>query len=230
MPQEIFYQETLTQGTAVIDLPEGGHRGRCYYSGEIAHGLGEGTVRLSFAAMDSQGYEDGPLEHTQILFGDSDTLEESVYVPGIPSFKLGAVLYPDRGTFRIGVRLLENTSCRQLGIAWWASRLEPKTLPSAILPETPLKELSMTAGLDDTADENAFFITNAPRVLRVRETFQFRLAMPKSGGTPEWEVREKGGGTITQEGIYTAPCVPGIFEITARLNGQLTSVYIMVRE
>ena len=127
MPQEIFYQETLTQGTAVIDLPEGGHRGRCYYSGEIAHGLGEGTVRLSFAAMDSQGYEEGPLEHTQILFGDSDTLEESVYVPGIPSFKLGAVLYPDRGTFRIGVRLLENTSCRQLSIAWWASRLEPKT-------------------------------------------------------------------------------------------------------
>lgn len=230
MAQEIFYQETLTQGTAEIALPDGGHRGRCYYSSDIVHGLGEGTVRLSFAVLDSGGYEDGPLEQTQLLFGDADALEESDYIPGIPSMKIGAVLYPQRGAFRIGVRLQGNTSCRRLSIAWWASRLEAKTRPAAILPETLISEAPLPSSLEGPADEDAFYIANAPRVLRVRETFRFCLQLPRSGGTPTWEVKESGGGTITPEGVYTAPSVPGIFEITARLGSQITSVYIMVRE
>ena len=39
MVQNVFFQETLTQGTAVIALDHGGYRGRCYYSAKIPHGL-----------------------------------------------------------------------------------------------------------------------------------------------------------------------------------------------
>ncbi len=226
MVQNVFFQETLTQGTAVIALDHGGYRGRCYYSARIPHGLGEGDVHLSFALIDPDGYEEGPVEGEQLLFGDMDAFSESSYIPGIPAVKIGAILYPKQGVFQIGVCLKENTSCPQLKIAWRASRLEAKSRPAAILPEPVMEE----EPLYQEADENAFYIANAPRVLRTGESFHFYLVMPKNGGTPVWTIREPFGGQITPEGVYTAPAIPGIFEIQASLNGQITSVYIMVRE
>ena len=227
MSQDIFFQETLTQGVATISLKGGGYRGRCYYSEKIAHGLGEGVVHLSFAVQDEAGYDDTPLNGPQLLFGDLSAFEESSYIPGVPAVKIGAVLFPEQGQFQIGVRLQENTPLSQLQIAWWASRLEPKTLPAVILPDTVLDEPD---ALLSKPDENAFFITNAPRVLRTGKQFAFHVAMPKVGGIPVWTVKEPGGGTITQDGVYTAPSVPGIFEIQAALGDQITSVYIMVKE
>ena len=58
MAQDVFFQETLTQGVSHIEFRGGGHRGRCYYSDKISHGLGEGTVYLTFAAMDEMGFEE----------------------------------------------------------------------------------------------------------------------------------------------------------------------------
>ncbi|MBQ7915643.1 MAG: hypothetical protein IJ315_02495 [Firmicutes bacterium] len=227
MSQDIFFQETLTQGITTIFLKSGGYRGRCYYSDKIAHGLGEGTVQLSFAVLDEAGYDNGPLNGSHLIFGDLSAFEESSYLPGVPAVKIGAVLFPEQGQFQIGIRLQENTPLSQLKIAWWASRLEPKTRPAVILPDTVLDEPDE---LLSQPDENAFFITNAPRVLRTGKQFSFHVAMPKAGGTPVWTVKEPGGGTITQEGVYTAPSVPGIFEIQASLGEQITSVYIMVKE
>ena len=230
MAQDVFFQETLTQGISRIQFSGGGHRGRCYYSDKIPHGLGEGTVYLTFAAMDEMGFEETPLSGTQLLFGDTAAFEESGYVSGVPLLRIGAVLYAEEGCFRIGVRLLENTSLTELKIAWRASRLDPKARPSALLPDTVLEEIPLTEDFSVPEDPAAFYITNAPRILRVEESFAFHLALPEGGGTPVWSVCENGGGTVTQNGVYTAPSVPGIFEVRAALNDQLTSVYIMVKE
>ncbi len=228
MPQDVFFQETVTQGTVTILLEGGGYRGRCFYSPKIPHGLGEGDVHLSLALLDPGGYEEGLVqgEDTQFVFGDVDAFSESSYIPGIPAVKLGAVLYRGQGVFQIGVCLKENTSCSRLQVSWRASRLEPKTRPAAILPEPVMEEQE----LREDVDENAFYIANAPRVLRTGESFRFYLVMPKTGGTPAWTIREPFGGSITPEGVYTAPSIPGIFEVQASLDGQITSVYIMVRE
>lgn len=228
MQQDSFYQETLTQGVALIEFGHGGYRGRCYYSEPIAHGLGEGTVRLSFAILDEAAYDNAPHTGSQLLFGDLSAFAESSYIPSVPNMKIGAVLFPDQGVFRIGVRLMENTAQKSVRIVWWASRLDAKARPAAILPDTVLEDPSEE--FSDQPDENAFYITNAPRVLRLRESFRFRLMLPKSGGTPVWTIKEAGGGTITPDGLYTAPSAPGIFEIQASLDDQITSVYIMVRE
>ena len=56
MPQDVFFQETVTQGTVTILLEGGGYRGRCFYSPKIPHGLGEGDVHLSLALLDPGGY------------------------------------------------------------------------------------------------------------------------------------------------------------------------------
>ena len=39
MPQDVFFQETVTQGTVTILLEGGGYRGRGFYSTKITHRL-----------------------------------------------------------------------------------------------------------------------------------------------------------------------------------------------
>ena len=89
MVQNVFFQETLTQGTAVIALDHGGYRGRCYYSAKIPHGLGEGDVHLSFALIDPDGYEEGPVEGEQLshLVKSMVQITGAAYV-GEPEFLL----------------------------------------------------------------------------------------------------------------------------------------------
>ena len=204
-------------GRMEIYLPRGGQPGRCYYSEETEHGLGMGPVRLSFAFGDPFAYQNGPLESEQLLFGSLNVFEESEYIPGMPPVDIGAILFQDRGTFKVGIRLGSSIPQKQIVIYWWAETLE---------------ELSRE---EETEAEEAeeFFIENAPKFLRRGMKYQFRCAMPSGcEGPVHWKVLGQGGGSIDRYGMYTAPDTQGVFQIEASLDDQekKTAVYIMIKE
>ncbi len=206
-------------GRMEIFLPRGGQPGRCYYSDETEHGLGPGPVRLSFAFGDAFAYQNGPLESEQLLFGSLNVFEESEYIPGMPPVDIGAILFQDRGTFKVGIRLASSIPQKQIVIYWWAETLEE------LEPEE--KDTPTEAATEE------FFIENAPKFLRKGMKYQFQCALPKGyDGPVHWKVLGQGGGSIDHNGMYTAPNVQGVFQIEASLDDQekKTTVYIMIKE
>lgn len=75
-----------------------------------------------------------------------------------------------------------------------------------------------------------FYIANPPKMLHPGWKYALWTNMDPRQVPIRWTV-EEGQGTITSFGEYTAPMVPGVYEVKAFRadNDQMTSVYIVVR-
>jgi len=98
---------------------------RDFYSEEIEHALGEGAVRFEVALSDEKE-EMAPPEmwdrRDAVYFGASEVFAKSEYDSGLPRVSIGTISYPKKGTFRIGVRVLQRTDRTRLRIRWWATK------------------------------------------------------------------------------------------------------------
>ncbi len=70
--------------------------------------------------------------------------------------------------------------------------------------------------------------------LTLREDYYFEPVFTGANDTGvRWSVREKEGGTIDENGMYTAPNIPGIYEIIAEstaYEGLMASAFAVVRD
>ncbi len=215
------YEKTTVRGRRAwgqlyLELQGMERSGRCFYTDVIDTGLGDGMIHLSFAVVDQGGYDQGLLSEGRLLFGDSEVFAQSSYVPGVPAVRLGAWVDPGTGEFRLGVKLLSHAAQCRLVIRWWAEKKEVDEAEQAD------EEIVVT---DD------FYIGNMPRIMKTGRKFQFSCVKPMEDDKVEWEVLSPGGGTIDRFGMYTAPDLPGIYQIQARLpeRGMETSIYLMVK-
>lgn len=97
----------LSQGIAVVEMPDGGKEGHTYRSGEIAHGLGLGNVQIHLEVI----ADDYSYSGAEDVFGQEEKPVEA-----------GARLSRSAGTFIIGVRALGNLKRREIQVAWTALR------------------------------------------------------------------------------------------------------------
>ncbi len=99
-----------------------------YYTSEIEHGLGIGPVAIQLGIEEhNEGMlEDIKMQAEQIFYGDPGVFKGSEYEGSIPRFSTGAVVYPDNGTFRIGLRFESNTRKPIVNIRWWAWKINEK--------------------------------------------------------------------------------------------------------
>lgn len=187
--------------------------GRCFYTERIDTGFGPGIFHVSFALVDDDGYDNGFLTMGRLLYGDSEVFAQSSYIPGVPKVKIGVYADPIDGTFRMGVMLTDRTVRCRLTIRWWAERIK-----------VPEEEKAETETVD-------FYISNAPKSLRVGQKYQLTCVLPSAGSRIKWEVLTEGGGEITPYGMYTAPQTQGIYQIRATLEEtqQTAAMYLMVR-
>ncbi|MEI7027496.1 hypothetical protein [Paenibacillus sp. y28] len=97
---------------------------KSFFSAEIAHGLGDGQVLLTVGMEDAGADPISELSarHGSVYYGDEDVFAGSEYDPGLPAVSIGTVVYPNRGTFRIGVKLKQTTELTSLRLRWWAVR------------------------------------------------------------------------------------------------------------
>lgn len=199
MLKEYSNKNLIKSGMEEIDLGLGGKNGKAYFSGEITHGLGVGEVCINIAieADDGQGmFELGQYQ----VFGDSSVFEKTSFETTLPRLSMGVVNYTQKGTFRVGVKLLENTKLNSLKIKWWAfrdsesSRIAAKGLVSGIK------------------------LYVQPNTVTIEPRGQVQLSAVIQGtnhANVRWYVKENDGGNINENGVYTAPSKEGVYEAIA---------------
>ncbi|PKM76301.1 MAG: hypothetical protein CVU90_13260 [Firmicutes bacterium HGW-Firmicutes-15] len=107
-------------GVVEFDLEVTPRAAKSYFSDEIDHGLGTGLVHIITGVEESTEEEvlRSPQHCEQIFFGDYDIFQKSEYESLAPRMDIGTVLYPERGSFRIGIRC-QTPSVTKVRIRWW---------------------------------------------------------------------------------------------------------------
>ncbi len=188
----------VASGVVTIPMGIGGREGARYFSNEVVHGLGLGRIRVDLS-IDTEEAQ---------YFGSGEIFEDMKV-----RAEMGVKANCERGSFVIGVRLLESTSAENVKIRWFAEKL----------PETK----------ENSNEQHIRIIPDKPE-LRCMQSRYFRTETENlSGATILWEVCTPEGGTITRDGMYTAPDTEGIYEIRAfcQENPKVcSSVFVIVRE
>ena len=188
----------MAEGVVRIDLGIGGKRGQRFYSHEIFHGLGLGPVSVELAIQ----------EEDMLCWGSCEVFEQMEI-----RAELAAKADISKGSFVIGLRLLEASSSQTAVIHWKAVMAEHK---------------------EEEILEKRIYILPGKLELHVRESCYLEAVcegMP--GAQVVWNTAGMNQGFVSQDGMYTAPNLPGVYEVTAECQGQpeiRASLFIIVRE
>ena len=194
IPSPEQYDYAVAHGMVEMALPGGIRVNSRIYSEEIAHGLGNGAVdvRLSVEFADRESGE------TALLCGNSEVFKSKAVKISPPWVEAAAVVYPERGTMRIGLWLHDTVDGNLVRVHYFAQKPERDT--SRILSQRRVS-LSVTPEFSR---------------LSCRGKLQFQADVVGSEDkSVTWAVREENGGAIDRNGLYQAPELPGTYEITA---------------
>ena len=97
----------IASGSSRIYFNAGGRKGERFFSDEIVHGLGLGSVTIILAVSQANS----------MTFGSTEVFENQD-----PMAELAARLNPAKGTFVIGARLISNTTQDYIDVKWTAIR------------------------------------------------------------------------------------------------------------
>lgn len=103
-----------------------GRATKSFFSGEIAHGLGEGNVLIITSLEESSGeaFSEMLSSGDRVYGGASDVFKGSEFEPDTPEVKIGTIAYPQKGTFRIGVKVQQTSEPGNVRVRWWAYSAE----------------------------------------------------------------------------------------------------------
>lgn len=189
----------FAQGEVTISLGGGAVRGRRFFSNEIVHGLGVGQATIILGIVDDENKE---------LFGSSEVFENMD-----PELEIAAQHNRNKGSFVIGVRVVEETMKESVRIHW-----------------TVMKDTQ-----EQVAEKKERKIFIKPNVLnlRTRESYYLEAVCTNMNDKRlKWSVRDN-CGTIDSNGMYTAPNETGVFEVTAQSVAYpelKASIFVIVRE
>ncbi|MEK3881859.1 hypothetical protein [Paenibacillus sp. PL2-23] len=129
-PQHLY--DEIATGTMEVALESIGKSGgfffsrgkKNYVSDEISHGLGEGQVSIvvGLEEADESGASAGTGTKKKVYYGQIDVFTGTEFEPDIPNVTLGTIVYPEKGTFRIGMKLRDDgeSSASVIAVRWWA--------------------------------------------------------------------------------------------------------------
>ncbi len=175
----------VSSGETVIDLGIGGKAGKRFFSEEISHGLGLGNVLVV------AGLRDENVTDCSFVYGSSEIFDEGD--SGVKA-EVAVRVNSATGTFKIGIRLLEAAAADSAVVHW-----------------TAIKRSEVRAAAD-----RRIIIDNGTKTLGVLESAYFTVKfvnLPPCG--IRWSVVSENGGSIDDNGCYTAPNHSGVFKIRA---------------
>lgn len=206
-PGRNFNAQTIATGTVTLDLGVGGQEGQRFFSPEIPHGLGLGPVFITLA----EAYTTS--DDSELLFGDPEVFED-IRQMGIANVQLAARVNVVRGTFVIGVRIVTPTNARKLKVNWLATRDRKEHVHDMEMKRIFIKPDMANIEVRESCYFEAIFANVADRRIK-------------------WQVKEREGGTINSNGMYTAPNLPGVYEVIVEslAHPELkASTYVVVRD
>ena len=194
IPSPEQYDYAVAHGTVELTLPGGIRVNSRVFSEEIAHGLGSGAVDVRL----SLEFADGTTGETALLCGNSEVFKSKTLKIAPPWAEAAAVVYPERGTMRIGLWIHDTIDGNLVRVHYFAQKPERDT--SRILSQ---RRVSLT-------------VTPEFSRLSRRGKLQFQADVVGSEDkSVVWSVREENGGAIDRNGLYQAPELPGTYEIVA---------------
>jgi hypothetical protein len=198
---------TVATGTVTLDLGVGGAEGQRFFSEEIAHGLGLGPVHITL----SEAYTLS--DDSDLLFGSPEVFEDvnGMYIANV---QLAARVNTAKGAFVVGARVVTPTAARSLKINWMATRDAKENIHDLEIKRIFIKPDLANVEVRGTCYFEALFANITDQRIK-------------------WRVKEAEGGTIDNNGMYTAPNTPGVYEIIAEspAHPELSaSTYVVVRE
>ncbi|MCD7829580.1 MAG: immunoglobulin domain-containing protein [Clostridiales bacterium] len=209
IPSPEQYDYTIAHGTVDLTMPGGIRVNSRVYSEEIAHGLGPGAVdiRLSVEFLAEN-------REQALLYGNREVFKAKNSGIAPPWVEAAAVVYPGRGTMRVGLWLHDTVDGNRIRVHYFAQKPERDT--SRILSQ---RQVSLT-------------VTPEFSRLARRGTQRFQAEVIGSEDkTVSWSIREENGGAIDRNGIYQAPELAGTYEIVAVANADETvtaSAFVIV--
>ncbi|MCD1260499.1 hypothetical protein B5M42_016990 [Paenibacillus athensensis] len=126
--------------TGVVDIPVThfnklgvspfGKAHKSFFSDEITHNLGAGNVLIvtSIEETSSDTFSEMLSSGERVYFGSPDVFKGSEFEPDVPDIKVGAIAYPQKGTFRVGANVQHVGEGFTLRVRWWAYK-EGATIP-----------------------------------------------------------------------------------------------------
>lgn len=208
IPRAQDYDYATSSGVVEIPMSSGLRVNARYISEEIPHNLGLGNVDIRLAVEFEEGGEKAQ------FFGNREVFKSRA--TAAPQVQTAAILYPEKGTFKVGVWLLDNVEGSVLRVRYYASKV--------------------TRDLRAVQKEEAVSIRVVPEVQRVPARGRLHLKAAVYGCDDRevlWSVKDKNGGSIDQNGLYQAPDERGTYEIVAasRYNPEVkVSAFVIVEE
>lgn len=134
-PQEI--QDEIATGVVEIALDSNAKKGlfsrgqKQWATDEIVHGLGAGDISVT-VGLEEDADETASVGTAGacVYFGSVDVFKGTAYEAQLPSVTFGTLIYPEKGSFRVGMKLNGGTEAQRLRIRWWAFK---KLADSAIV-------------------------------------------------------------------------------------------------
>lgn len=194
IPSPEQYDYAVAHGTVDMTLPGGLRVNSKVYSEEIAHGLGSGAVDVRLSIE----FTDGDRNETALLCGNSEVFRGKNVKITPPWVEAAAVVYPEKGTMRIGLWLHDAVDGNHIRVHYFVQR-----------PERDTSRIIAQRGVS---------ISVTPEFSRVacRGKIQFHADVVGSEDkSVKWSIKEEGGGVIDHNGLYQAPELPGTYEIAA---------------
>jgi hypothetical protein len=125
-----------------ISVSPFGKATKSFFSGEIVHGLGEGNVLIitSLEESSEDAFSDILSSGERVYGGASDVFKGTEFEPDAPEVKIGTIAYPQKGTFRIGVKVQQTSEPSNVRVRWWAYSAEMASAVSASAGSDSLDE------------------------------------------------------------------------------------------
>lgn len=210
IPSSEAYDYATSSG--VVDIPISGaiRVNARFTSQEIPHNLGIGDVSISLSIEYSDAGQ------RMLLFGNGDVFAAKGENKAVPRIETAALLNPDKGTFKVGLRLIDYVEGHNVRVRWFAYK------PTRDTAEMRAKENVVVKIVPDI------------QKLKPLERIRFKAEVEGSENkTVTWSVNDSDGGNIDENGLYQAPSAPGTYEIVASSNADeesRTSAFVIVEE
>lgn len=187
--------------TGVVTLNTGLHlqEGNILCSDETAHELGPGTVFVEFGVENIYPAPGMDRNYTDLLLGDASLFAQASGTYDC-SFDQGVRVHPEKGTFELAVRLKGELRQSALRLRWFAWRPGEDAGPGV---------------------QSGTLLRLEPDVTHIAPggMIDFVPIFAQGTGMPcDFMVLDKHSGTITPNGIYTAPKKEGLYQICAQIR------------
>ena len=206
-------QGCMTTGTVTLSAGMNLDEGKILRSDEIAHGLGPGTVFVQFGVENVSPAVNLHQNRTDLLLGDESLFEQ---VSGTLDRALdrGVRVHPDKGTFELAVRLRSQLRQSALRLRWFAWRPDGRAEHEA---------------------EQGALLRLEPDVIHVEPGAVVNFIPVFSGGAGapcDFFVVGKQAGTVTRDGVYSAPEKDGLYQVCAQARDrpdEKVNAFVIVR-